>query len=123
MTGRDKNWQPVEPGHVIPAGQPYMFEVEDQTTGDYTVPDDGRQWFVDSSWRPPLELPTEPTWGIAYIPNSQHGEIVGLWQRWREDGQEFLTEMECGWDRWPIEQVTKFIRLTPDQVERIEQQS
>jgi hypothetical protein len=71
---RAPKWQRVEPGTVIPAGQPYRVEYKEPTliqplaieyvgqaaswpvelevnTGECAV-------FVDSSWRPPLELPT-----------------------------------------------------------------
>lgn len=64
------------------------------------------------------DLPAQyqPTWGIAYIPDTQHGHIVGLWQTWvDDDGSKVLLEMECGWDRYPVEQVTGFMPLTAHQ--------
>jgi hypothetical protein len=61
---RAPKWQRVEPGTVIPAGQPYRVEhhmgspvaqefiwIKSETTLD--LPD--RDYFVDSSWRPPLD--------------------------------------------------------------------
>lgn len=115
MNDRHSKWQPVEPGHVIPSGQPYMFEVEDQTTGDYAVPDDGRGWFVDSSWRPPLELPAEPTWGIVL---SEGTPRIARWYR-TADGTGLSTGSGC----IGIESVLGFLECTPEQVARLEQQS
>ena len=68
------------------------------------------------------ELPMRtPVWGIAYMPDSEHGEHVGLWQRWTdEDGTEVLVEMECAWDRYPVESVTDFVPLTVEQAEQME---
>lgn len=71
MSDRHEKWVRVEPGTVIPAGQPYRVEYTiggaNETRGrdygeGYVVPDDPERYthFVDSSWRPPLNLPTEP---------------------------------------------------------------
>lgn len=81
---RHPNWQPVEPGQVIPAGQPYRVVYANgidyaQDAGGST---DGTYVEVDSSWRPPLELPTEPTWGWCVFTavvghNSGQRRVVG----------------------------------------------
>jgi hypothetical protein len=70
---RHPKWQRVPPGTVIPAGQPYRVDwIEGDGAHEYRPakeafqplahPDhsEGAEWFVDSSWRPPLELPTTP---------------------------------------------------------------
>lgn len=71
-TDRHPKWVRVEPGAVIPAGQPYRLEwskrgnmIPDELLASERVCDghemkahDGTDWFVDSSWKPPLVLPT-----------------------------------------------------------------
>lgn len=85
MNDRHEKWTPVEPGHVIPAGQPYRVEwledgipVAQERSGSADIRADGvddfARWFIDSLWTPPLELPTEPTWGIVRDPD---GHLYG----------------------------------------------
>lgn len=123
MSDRHPKWQRVEPGTVIPAGQPYRIEYQSPglTAGEYvpTRPEtvDGRYggWFVDSSWKPPLVLPNEPTWGIAVnalVPRQRLG-------RWSIRGDCF-SDHRSWWSPIPVEQVTDFIPLTDEQVARIE---
>lgn len=72
MSDRHEKWTRVEPGTVIPAGQPIRFEYADgpdytamekanKTTHDVQPGPNCTGLFVDSSWRPPLELPTAPS--------------------------------------------------------------
>lgn len=66
MSDRHSKWVRVQPGTVIPAGQPYR--VEEHRISERVPLDDwtftscapGDEVFVDSSWKPPLVLPTEP---------------------------------------------------------------
>lgn len=76
---RHEKWVRVEPGTVIPAGQPYRVEWDGSDrqplgTGSAAEYSEPTQWkvreffkgyyyagmFVDSSWSPPLELPEAP---------------------------------------------------------------
>jgi hypothetical protein len=132
MSDRHEKWQPVEPGHVIPTGQPTMIEWDQVLHRErygtnilrseylgakdhFTVPNDpSKHWFVDSSWRPPLELPTEATWGIVRYEGS-----VGLWAS-RFFADERLLETTWG-GCIGVDRVLDFIPLTPEQVARIEQ--
>lgn len=120
MTDRHEKWTRVEPGTVIPAGQPYRREDGDEAAEGvvkglphgFPVPR-YNDWFVDSSWKPPLDLPTTPTWGIAVHNTFDPG--VG---EWRIDGEEF-------WDHefsksYKTKNVIDFIPLTDEQVARIE---
>lgn len=71
MSDRHAKWQRVEPGTVVPAGQPFRAEhgwreigtvaTESIQPSPYELPPySDAEWFVDSSWKPPLVLPTEP---------------------------------------------------------------
>jgi hypothetical protein len=95
---RHPKWVKVEPGTVIPAGQPYRVEYSDQRPewlppGTKSVDVDGNavsvfrpvehglfvetsRWFVDSSWRPPLELPTTPSIIRAVIENANRKVLL-----------------------------------------------
>jgi len=145
MSSRHEKWQPVEPGHVIPAGQPYRIEyctgerpqsIETQADTDRIAnkhdehSDARHEWFIDSSWRPPLELPTEPTWGIAV---TDDGEYVGKWsmerpEGWSPDSSTTALYIDgkgktlyAGTDDWiNTSAITDFIECTPEQVARIE---
>jgi hypothetical protein len=130
MSDRHPKWQRVEPGTVIPAGQPYRVENEDGYHNEYP----GRPFadvyydrdelmtglFVDSSWTPPLDLPTEPTWGIAVHVDAA-GEVnsthnTAKW--WLSDaGQVLRRDTRIGVS---VDRVLDFIPLTPEQVARIE---
>jgi hypothetical protein len=61
--------------------------------------------------RPPLELPTEPTWGIAVGRFS--GGVLG---KWCSDGERVGSATEL----WSNTDVLDFIPLTDEQVKRIE---
>lgn len=125
MSDRHEKWVKVEPGTVIPAGQPYRVE---WTTGrdekEHAEENPGsevnwkpsrlrenQRWFVDSSWRPPLDLPTEPMWGIAVNVN---GYAVG--QEWCVNGPRLTSSDNYCWD---VAKVLDFIPLTDEQVKRI----
>lgn len=127
---RHEKWVPVEPGTVIPAGQPYRLEycvaggsLAGEKAYEYLSgePDqwvldglyDGREFamFVDSSWKPPLDLPTEPTWGIAV--DFAVGKFVG---RWRREQDKFIA---TGWIL-NVSNIVDFIPLTIEQAARIE---
>lgn len=116
---RHEKWTRVEPGHVIPAGQPYRWEnVNEAVEGSYaqatyTVPR-YHVWFVDSTWRPPLELPTEPTWGIAVKDDGSQWLSM-----WRQRGDALVTTKGPSFT-WGAGRVLDFIPLTEDQVARIE---
>lgn len=114
MSDRHERWTPVEPGTVIPAGQPYRVVFEDQSAIDFKVTDGGGDVFVDSSWKPPLVLPTEPTWGIALSSNGNIG--LAKWALAR-DGKLIDSHQ---WGGWSVSMVTDFIPLTDEQVARIE---
>lgn len=63
--------------------------------------------------KPPLELPTEPTWGIAVNVN---GPAVGTTWQLNKRGR-FIGGR---WYAWDPAHIIDFIALTPEQVERIE---
>jgi len=120
MMDRHEKWTPVEPGHVIPAGQPCRDEhfnpIREWNTGYPTDHKAEADWFVDSSWRPPLDLPSEPTWGIVHLSGDTFGDEwhFGLLEpafahQWLLDGKTVNRES-----------VLDFIPLTPEQVARIE---
>jgi hypothetical protein len=123
---RHPKWVRVEPGTVIPAGQPYRAEwtephgasANERTSSFQQTAPPSPEWFVDSSWRPPLELPTEPTWGIAVTKwatfSSGHAAFADLFSGAYPDhlgGRDVSI---------PKENVTDFIPLTDEQVARIE---
>lgn len=123
MSTRHEKWVPVELGTVIPAGQPYRWEwpsnggtAAEERVADYrtkTVPHLGTQWFIDSSWKAPLELSTEPTWGIVVARGLTLAE-------WHLDGDTFVGNangMNYGTNR---ADVRAFVRLSPEQVAHIE---
>lgn len=127
MSDRHPKWVRVEPGTVIPAGQPYRVEyvdsaqaheypghrnpkVANETAGPFEA------WFVDSSWKPPLDLPTEPTWGIAV--HQDCGNCVGRW-RLSERGN-YLRKPTGQTSEILVSGVLDFIPLTDEQVQRIE---
>lgn len=121
MSDRHPKWRRVEPGTVIPAGQPYRAEHQSvahraeegvHPANHEVYSGSAYDWFVDSSWRPPLELPTEPTWGIAL-----HTKYQPLVRRFHLEGDEFLTHLGGS---YRAHNVTDFIPLTDEQVERIE---
>lgn len=131
MTDRHPKWQRVEPGHVIPAGQPMRYEYpgsdidawEQTSVGRVEVTSHGA-WFVDSSWRPPLNLPETPTWGIVVYPRNggaQHSADIGCWQADDPDGL-FRTNriLDGRFDTFSSDFVLDFIPLTAEQVARIE---
>lgn len=139
MSDRHSKWVRVEPGTVIPAGQPYRVEyakpLEDHPAQERErlVACEAREflngsavarplrddlcvttdWFVDSSWKPPLDLPTEPTWGI--VVHKDYGNyMTGRWER-----RESFLVVPRYWSV-PIDNVGDFIRFTDEQVARIE---
>lgn len=123
MTDRHDKWVPVYGGHVIPVGQPYRTEFiggngypeareRIPVWEDVKVPSPtGWKWFVDSSWRPPLELPTEPTWGIVL---GDRGPMLG---RWVVCGD--YIEPVNGTPRIPIAGVRGFVPLSDQQLEQM----
>lgn len=128
MSDRHEKWVRVEPGHVIPPGQPHAIKVDSPTGyglmwGEYTLREKvpvptNDQWFVDSSWRPPLDLPIVPTWGIVTWSDSEMLHKLGKW-RLVHGGQRLEPEGEPS--SWlGVSVITDFIRLTYEQVARIE---
>lgn len=160
---RHEKWVRVQPGTVIPAGQPYRVErprggISGETCVEYVrdapvdALDNGREWFIDSSWKPPqcgemhpsndsiipcqlpphhegdhfstsgcagggfnwppLVLPTEPTWGIPIA----HGCPQNMSQWYTQ--ASFLESLDG--NRLTTYNVTDFIPLTEEQVQRIE---
>lgn len=120
---RHEKWQKVEAGTVIPAGQPYRIEprdpemdIRERRTGNsiqwtFQPANDNYEYFFDSLWRPPLELPTEPTWGIV-VRRNKHGAIRVQWADGRLSGPYFAG--------FKVNQILDFIEPTPEQVARIE---
>lgn len=127
---RHDKWVKVEPGTVIPAGQPYAVIPGASSPARFTWMEYGEgqpyehkaqgnyEFFVDSSWCPPLELPTEPTWGIAVTTDqrSDKSGVLGVGHRWWLDGDKLQGDLCC----WAVAQVLDFIPLTDEQVARIE---
>lgn len=149
MSDRHEKWVAVEPGTVIPAGQPHRVEFSEPVadfslartmtakelirTKGFTVPSPldsvEREWFVDSSWKPPLVLPTEPTWGIVLLrgPDRAGDEHRLDFGRWQADltGRGTLerthrSPFDTRCDVIARESVLDFIPLSPEQVKRIE---
>lgn len=142
MSDRHEKWVRVEPGHVIPAGQPYRMEFAEDgfqkvtaTATEYVATEDrgigngAAMWFVDSSWRPPLDLPTEPTWGIAVVRETDHlcntsyeDWILDLWSvkshQFRSEPSLIGKHTSNGYALDGT--VLDFVPLTPEQVARIE---
>jgi hypothetical protein len=129
MSDRHPKWQRVEPGTVIPAGQPYRVEY---SKGDAPSSIEAQEyqsrpvewmiplttsvvWFVDSSWKPLLDLPTTPTWGIAVFGRAaKHPFRVSKWHQ----SSGWFHKLNGG--AYSRAAVTDFIPLTPEQVARIE---
>lgn len=138
MSDRHEKWVAVEPGTVIPAGQPYRIEwaeiqrmLDDQVLASERVCHDhdmralalrDYDYYVDSSWRPPLDLPTEPTWGIVVSDTrlDERKPLVFLaeWFLSRTGSPLLTNHSRVG--NVPTSRVLDFIPLTPDQVARIE---
>lgn len=87
-SGRHPRWQRVEPGTVIPAGQPYRVEyptavgvnARECTDGSRQIVDSeypSDAYFVDSSWRPPLDLPTDLSVIRAVMPGEKPFLLTG----------------------------------------------
>jgi hypothetical protein len=132
---RHPKWQQVPPGTVIPAGQPYRveFNTESYPSAVEKPQGDGlehkavgyrKEWFVDSSWRPPLELPTEPTWGIV---RHHHGNNVPSPLLTKAERNEYESEflgnrygLSTSQGTIPANQIIDFIPLTDEQIKRIE---
>jgi hypothetical protein len=131
MSDRHEKWVRVGPGHTVPAGQPYRIEYEDGSASEH--PNVGGvlvrratdfDLFVDSSWRPPLNQPTEPTWGIVVYPRNggaQHSADIGCWRADDPDGL-FRTNriLDGRFDTFSSDFIFDFIPLTDEQVARIE---
>lgn len=88
-------------------------------------PYDG-QWV---RWKPPLELPTEPTWGIVLSkrPDSedQHVADVGKWavygdEEWSPLERTHRLPLDTRCDVLSPENIAAFIPLTHEQVASIE---
>jgi hypothetical protein len=134
MSDRHEKWVRVGPGHVIPAGQSFRKEadeehlltaVEGRNSQGITVPK-GSVWsyFMDSSWRPPLNLPTEPTWGIAVERAGAASAVarVGHWNvESAHDGEPRFRDSQPLQGRLTFaDRILDFIPLTDEQVARIE---
>lgn len=111
---RHPKWTPVEPGTVIPAGQPYANVKRQGHPRDWTVEVDGAV-LVDSSWKPPLVLPTEPTWGIAVTSSGYVG--AADWYLHETEAQ-LRSGDNC--TRLLQTDVLDFIALTDEQIAQIE---
>lgn len=114
---RAAKWVRVEPGTVIPAGQPYRLT----TTQEFDLLVTGeahkasKEWEIDSSWKPPLDLPTEPTWGMVVW--RDNGVITARGDRWRSFGGQLVRDHLHS---VAVNSILDFIPLTDEQVERIE---
>jgi hypothetical protein len=75
--------------------------------------------FVDSSWRPPLELPTEPTWGVVIF--GRDDTYLSLPRRFAVRGDHLYgVGFNGGTQNLKIETVRAFFALTDEQVTQIE---
>lgn len=130
MSDRHEKWTPVEAGYVVPKGQMYRMEVPatsayraaEYVSIGFTVPQSGDEWFIDSSWRPPLVLPTEPTWGIAVCDaRLDDRKPLAMLADWFMSpvGSPLLTN-HSNVGNVPTSRVLDFIPLTDEQVLRIE---
>lgn len=136
MNERHEKWVHVEPGTVIPAGQPYreVYKHNKGATYDcvYTDPLESRagsvvsgpsnytsEWFIDSTWFPPLELPTEPTWGIA-VTRLPDGRTWGEFSKWSLDLDGQCLNRGGRGNPYLAIDVLDFVELTSEQVARIE---
>jgi hypothetical protein len=81
---RAGHWQQVDPGTEIQVGQPFRVEY-DATYAEEDVHEDRPRtippttrgvWFVDSSWRPLRELPTEACVIRAKVTSWDHPRIL-----------------------------------------------
>lgn len=129
MTERGDHWKQVYSGHVIPAGQPYALRdapdsrlrvyrpwVEYINTQDRQVPyEPNSQWFVDTRWKPPVDLPTKPTRGILLW-----GDGNQWFETWWVDAQN-PNLMVCSRRTYEIDvkNVVDFVPLTPEQDKRV----
>lgn len=72
----------------------------------------------DNPYRRSLDLPTEPTWGIAVVGGR------GLWGRWERTtvGSIMFADRSLSWGPQNLETIVEFIPvpLTDEQVARIE---
>lgn len=135
MSGRDAKWEPIAPGETIPAGQPYMKEYDGhaggirraefqhqtdvrvgyfmQHTQQWVVGNRITGWFVDSTWYPPLDLPTHPldsVRGIArWVDRDRWTYVAGFHNK--ETGMAFAR---------PIRLLADFIQLTDEQLSQME---
>lgn len=119
---RHEKWKRVSPGHTIPARQPVRYEYDEAYTlaqeFSYSQPTevvDGDTAFIDATWRPPLDLPTEPTWGIAI-----HKEWGPRVKRWVSTGQLLDDADRSGTTTMGHGNIVAFIPLTDEQIARIE---
>lgn len=139
MTDHQPKWVRVEPGTVIPAGQPYRIEYNDESAWKasefvpkepITVPARPTQvdWFIDSTYSAPLKLPTKPTWGIALTPkprgmNLPYDEPIADVGRYALHEPDILMrtnrDYQCHFDTIEVNFLLDFIPLTPEQVARI----
>lgn len=128
MSDRHPKWVRVEPGTHIEAGTPWRVEyahaefradgqdaVEHSGVGsDWVVPETDDVILVDSSWKPPLDLPTEPTWGLLLTKGSWYPQCG----QWRRHGIYVgRNDESLGWEH---DAILDFIPLTDEQVARIE---
>jgi hypothetical protein len=136
VTDRDPKWVEVEPLQTIPAFQPILTEwsghacgvLREETIYDRELTTSGyypqypmEAMFIDSTWKPPappLELPTEMTWGI--IVDSQITVRAGAWRPAPDSETHPDTLYDGNKGEWVKNtNVLDFIPLTQDQIDRI----
>ena len=133
MTERDPKWIEVEPLQRIPAGQPIRTEwdghanhvvweelvySQDYITSGYYPCLPVAAMFIDSTWRPPLELPTEMTWGISV--DQMIRVQAGAWRPAPDSGTHPDTLYDGNKGIYvKNEEVLQFIPLTQDQINMI----
>ena len=142
---RDKKWEPVGVGFVIQTGQPYAIEHPSTTAGTtwsehvWNGPIElsdhdggssgickriksGQNWYVDSTWKPPIDLPVEPTWGIV-VEASEHGDGSWLVDRWCLYKPKYVDTYELGGEfvgmSYSREGIAAFIPLTKKQIKKM----
>jgi hypothetical protein len=115
----DSSWRPPQCGAVHATNDSVIpCQLEPSHDGDHYSTSGcaggGFKW----SDRPPLELPTEPTWGIAIRShNNGYAEAGQFWEV--DDGIRYANRGITG-TIYRRSDVSDFIPLTDEQVKRIE---
>lgn len=139
MIERDKRWKKVGAGDTISAGQPYAVHRLDSKgpgstqwieflghSNPWRIPSYlANDWYVDSAWVPPVDLPGIRTWGIAITNETDEDPldwIVDEWQFGKDS--KYTDELTLnGYHTASLierRRVFNFIPLTEDQIALLE---